>query len=114
MGRDALAEMPRKHLRAEADAEKRLSLAQWDADEVGLGLDEIVRIVGALRPAEDHRAGVIRHGLGQGIAVARPADIELVAAIAQRGADTAGRRLLLVQDEQNFVSHRKAVRTIRQ
>ena len=110
MGDDALAEMPRQHLRAEADAEKRLVLAQRHADEVDLGLDEIVGIVGALRAAEDHRAGMLRHRGGQRIAEARAADVEIVAAVPERVTDASGRRLLLVQDDQNLFGHRHAVR----
>ena len=102
MRRDALAEMPRQHLRAEADAEIGLVLPQRHADEVDLGLDEIVRIVGALRAAEDHGAGMLGHRLRQRIAEARAADIEFVAALAQRVADAAGRRLFLVQDDEGL------------
>ena len=110
MGRDALAEMPREHLCAKTNAKERLSLAQRHADEIGLGLDEIVRIVGALWSAEDHRARMIRHGFGQRIAIARPADVEFVTALAQRVTDTTRGRLLLVQDEKNFFVHHMAAR----
>ena len=106
MGEHALAEMPRQHLRAEADAEERLLLPQRHADEVDLGLDEVVGIVGALRTAEDHGAGMLCHRDGQRVAEARAADVEGVAAIPERGADATGRRLLLVQDDQNLFAHR--------
>ncbi len=59
------------------------------ADPVGLGLDVLVGIVGAHRPAEDHRAGVVGKRLGQGIAEARTADVERVAAGGQAKADPA-------------------------
>ena len=39
--------------------------------------------------------------VGQRIAEARAADVERIAAVAQRVTDAAGRRLLLMQDEQN-------------
>ena len=87
---DPLAEMARHHLRAEADAEIRLLVAQRHADPVGLTLDEILIVVGALRPAEDHRAGMFVHRLGQRIAEARPADVERIAELGQHLPDTAG------------------------
>ena len=83
---------------------------QRHADEVDLGLDEVVGIVGALRAAEDHRAGMLRHRGGQRIAEARAADVEGVAAVPERGADATGRRLLLVQDDQNLFGHRIGIR----
>src|SRR5256885_520513 len=82
-----VAEMLRQHLRAQANSEERLALAQRHADEVDLGLDEAVRIVGALRAAEDHGAGMLGHRGGQGLAETRATDIELVAAFAQRITD---------------------------
>ena len=39
-------------------------------------LDEIVLVVGALRAAEDHGAGVVLHRLRQRIVEARAADVE--------------------------------------
>ena len=101
----ALAELLRQHLRAEADAEIRLVLAQRHADPVDLGLDEVVRIVRALRAAEDDGSGMIRHGWRQRVAEPRAADVELVAALAERVTDAPGRRLLLVQDDEDFFGH---------
>ncbi len=105
MREHALAELLGQHLRAEADAEIRLALFERHADPVDLGLDEVVGIVGALRAAEDHRAGMLRHRGGEGIAKARPADVELIAALTERIADAPGRRLLLMQDDEDFFSH---------
>ena len=55
---DPGAEPLRQHLRAEADAEKRLLLLQRHADPVDLAPDDLVVVVGALRPAENDGAAV--------------------------------------------------------
>ena len=102
---DPAAEMARHHLRAEADAEIRLLVAQRHADPVGLTLDEVVVVVGALRPAEDHRAGMFVHRLGQRIVEARPADVERIAELGQHLPDTAGRGMLLMQDDKDGLEH---------
>src|SRR3569833_446501 len=99
------AEMPRHHLSAEADAEIGLVVAQRHADPGGLALDEIVRSAGALRPAEDHRAGVAVHRARKRIAEARAAHVERIAEPGQHLADAAGRGMLLVQDEKDGLEH---------
>ncbi len=50
------AELARQHLRAEADPQERPLLLQRHADEIGFGLDEIFRVVGAHRAAGFHGA----------------------------------------------------------
>jgi hypothetical protein len=102
---DAGAAVARQHLRAEAHAEKRLVLPQRDRNPIDLTPDEIVGIVGALRPAEDHAARVTRHGRRQRIAEARPADVELQTAALQRKADTTRRGVFLMQDDQDWKAH---------
>ena len=87
--------MARHHLRAEADAEERLVVAQRHADPVDLALDEVFGVVGALRAAEDGGAGVLVHGVRQRIAEARAADVERVAELCQHLADPAGLRSVL-------------------
>jgi hypothetical protein len=66
MGVDPAAQRAGQHLRAQADAEIGRLFLQADIDPVDLGCDEIVRIVGRHRPAEDHRAGMVAHRLGSG------------------------------------------------
>ena len=83
MGEDTLTQVPGQHLPTEADTEIGLLIAQRHADPVDLGLDEVVGIVGALRAAEDHGAGMVCHGFGQWIAEARAADVELVTALPE-------------------------------
>jgi len=73
---DDAAEMLDQHLRAEADAEERRALLQRHPNPVCLSFDEIVGIVGAHRSAEDDRAGVLVHRLGQALAEARLANVE--------------------------------------
>ena len=101
MREDAGAEMARHHLRAEADAEIGLLVAQRHADPVDLALHELLVVVGALRAAENHRAGVAVHRFRQRIAEARPADVERIAEFGQHLADPAGRGMFLVQDEED-------------
>src|SRR6185312_16798426 len=92
----ASAEMPRHHLRAEADAEVGLALPQRHADPVDFPLDVIVRVVGARRPPEDDRPGMMLHRLRQRLAEPRTADVHRIAASFQRLADAAGRRMFLM------------------
>ena len=66
MGVDPAAELARQHLRAQADAEKRLVLLQRHRDPVDLAADELFLIVGAHRTAEDDRAGMARMVAGSG------------------------------------------------
>ena len=101
MRRDLRAQMFGKHLRAEADAEKRPLLAQGNFDPVDLAADIIVGIVGAHRAAEDHRAGMLVQRFRQGIAKPRTADVEGVAERPQRIADPARSRGLLMQNDQD-------------
>src|SRR3954451_6379898 len=68
---DPCAEMPGQHLRAEADSEIWLLLLDRDADPFDLALDDLVVVVGALRPAEDHGTGVVFERLGQIVAKTR-------------------------------------------
>ena len=102
---DPGAELPRQHLRAEADAEKRLLLLERHAEPVDLAADELVLVVGALRPAEDDGAGVVLQRFGQRIVEARTADVERKPRLAKRIADPAGRRMLLMQDDQDRRAH---------
>ena len=102
---DAAAEMARHHLRAEADAEIRLLVAQRHADPVDLAADEILVVVGALRAAENRGAGMLVHRLRQRIAETRAPDVERIAELAQHLADAAGRGMLLVQDEKDRLQH---------
>ena len=97
----ARAERARHHLRAEADAENGLLLRDRHVDPVDLLADELVGVVGALRPAENDRAGVVRHRGRQRIAETRAADVERIAEARERGAGAAGSRMLLVQDQQD-------------
>jgi hypothetical protein len=62
------AKMPRQHLAAEADPEIRLVFLQRHADPVDLAFDEIEIVIGALRSAEDHRAGMLLERFRQRIA----------------------------------------------
>src|SRR6516225_7106544 len=72
MAKHLAAEMLRAHLRAKANAEKLLVVAQRHADPVDLAADEIVVVIGAHRTAENHGCGMFRHGFRQGLAKARP------------------------------------------
>ena len=109
---DAAAEMARHHLRAEADAEIRLLVAQRHADPVDLAVDEVLVVVGALRSAENRSAGMIVHRLRQRIAETRAADVERIAELGQRLADPAGRGMLLVQDEEDRLQHGDSARDL--
>ncbi len=105
MAKDFAAELPRAHLRAETDAEKRLGLLERHADPIDLAAYEIVIVVGAHRAAEDNGGRMLRHGRRQRIAEPRPAHIEEVSQRSQRIADAAGCGMLLVQNNQDLLLH---------
>src|SRR5512138_2686409 len=98
---DARTKVPRHHLRAEADAEIRLLVAQGHTDPVDLPIHEFLVVVGALRPAKDHSAGMFIHRFRQWVTEAGAPDVERVAKSRQRLADAAWRRMFLMQDEKN-------------
>ena len=112
---DTRAEMPRQHLRAQANAEQRLLLAQGNRQPVDFALDPIAVVVGAHRPAEHHDAVVIGERLGQGFLEAGAADVEPGAERAEDRADASRRRMALMQDQENRLApdalgHRHAPR----
>ena len=109
---NAAAEMARHHLRAEADAEIGLLVAQRHADPVDLATDEVLFIVGALRTAENRGAGMLVHRLRQRIAETRPPDVERIAELGQHLADAAGRGMLLVQNEKDRLQHGGSARDL--
>ena len=100
------AELSDQKLRAEANPEEGLLLRERHRQPIDLAADEVFPVVGAHRAAEQHGAGMVRHRFGQRLAQARAANVERVAAVFQRLADAAGRRMLLVQDDQDGVGHR--------
>jgi hypothetical protein len=61
----------------------------------------IVRIIGAHRATENHRAGMLIQRFRQGITESGPPDIEGMTERPQRVADPAGCRRLLVQHDQD-------------
>ena len=105
MRKDLAAERPRAHLRAEADAEERLVLLERHGDPVDFPADEIVRVIGAHRAAENDRAGMLGKRRRQRIAEPRPAHIERKTELLQGVADPARGRMLLVEDDQDRLSH---------
>ena len=113
MRRDLRAQLFGKHLRAQADAEKRPLLAQGNFDPVDLAADIIVGIVGAHRAAEDDRAGMLVQCVRQGIAEPRTPDVEGMAERPQRIADPSRRRGLLMENDQDRQQGRRARRNQR-
>ena len=95
------AEMVDQHLRAQADAEKRLVLGQRDGEPVGLAPDELILIVGAHGAAEDDGAGVAFQRFWQRVAERRPANVEIEAGRLQHLADAARAGVFLMQDRQD-------------
>ncbi len=105
MRRHRGAEMPRQHLRAEADAEIGLALLERHADPVDLGPHIIVAVIGALRPAEDDGAGMLVQRLGQRLAEAGAAYVEAETEGGEPMPDPAGRGMLLVEHDQDRRRH---------
>ena len=109
MRRNGRAKMLRQHLRAKADAEKRALLGKRHRDPVDLARDVIVRIVGAHRAAEDHRARMIGERRRQLVTKARAPNVERISKRAERIADAARRRGFLMQHDQ----HRQRIVDVR-
>ena len=101
MRRNLRAQLFGKHLRAQADTQKRSLLTQGNFDPVDLATDIIVGIVDAHRTAKDDRAGMPVQRFRQGIAEPRTPDVEGVAERPQRIADPSRRRGLLMENDQN-------------
>ena len=95
------AELPREHLRAQANPQERPLLPERHLDPVDLPADVVVRVVGAHRAAENDRAGMAVQRLRKRIAEPGTPDIEGMAERPQRIADAARRRGFLVQDDQD-------------
>ena len=105
VAKHAAAEIARAHLRAEADAEKRLALLQRHADPIDLAADEIVLVVGAHRAAENDAGGCSAIVSRQRVAEPRPPHVEPVAEFTQGVADASGRGMFLVQNDQDRQLH---------
>jgi hypothetical protein len=105
MRRHPAAKRPGAHLGAEADAEERLVFLERDRDPVDLAADEIVGVVGAHRTAENDGGGMILKRRRQRIAEPGPAHVELKSELPECVADPPGRRVLLVQNNQNRQWH---------
>ena len=73
---DPGAELLGQHLRPEADAKEGLALLQRDPDPVGLLLDVVEIVVGALGAAEDHGPAMMLERFGQRLAVEMAAYVE--------------------------------------
>ena len=101
MRRDASAQLPGEHLGAEANAEKRPPLAQRHRNPIDFPAHIIIAIIGAHRPAENHRAGVTVECLRQWIAEPRTPDVQGMTKGAKRIADASRRRVFLMQDDQD-------------
>src|SRR5438132_9677311 len=79
MRRDLRAQLFGKHLRAQADAEKRPLLTQGNFDPVDFAADIVVGVIGAHRAAEDDRAGMQLQRFRQRVAEPWASDVEGVA-----------------------------------
>ena len=100
------AQLPGQHLGTKADTQEWLFLLQGNADPVDLARNPVVRVIGAHRAAEDHRTVMPGQGLRQGLAKARPADVEVVAALHQVMADPARCGGFGMDDDENLPRHR--------
>src|SRR5882724_4306087 len=92
MRRHPRAKLPRQHLRTEAYPQEWALLPERHGDPVDLAANEVIRVIGAHRAAENDGAGVAFQRFRQGIAKTRTPDVQWVAQRAQRIADAARRR----------------------
>ena len=98
------AEVLCQHLGPEADAEEGLALLQRHPDPLGLLLDIVEIVVGALGATEDHGAAMMLERLGQRLAGEMAADVEGVTIALEPLADMARIRADLMQHQQNGLS----------
>ena len=103
---DPAAEMVRQHLRAEADAEKRLAsrCSGTPSQSISRRMKSSVSLA-LIGPPKMMAPACSVHGLRQRIAEPRTAHVERIAALAQRVADAPRRRSLLVHDDQDRLQH---------
>ncbi len=101
MRRYPRAEPHGEHLRTQANSQKRPLLPERHGNPVDLLANEIIRVVGAHRAAEDGRAGMAIQRFRQRIAEPRTPDVQPMSERPQRIADPARRRCFLVQDDEN-------------
>jgi hypothetical protein len=87
MRRNPRAELPRQHLRAETNSQKRPLLPERHRYPVDFAPDEFIGVVGAHRPSENDRSSVSVQRFGKRIAKARTADIKGMTERPQRVAD---------------------------
>src|SRR5262245_35104674 len=99
------AEMARQHLCAKTDTEIWFLVAKRDLDPVNLAVHELLVVVGALRPAENDRARVVVHRLRQRVSETWPPDVKRMAEFRQRLPNAAWRRMLLMENEKNWLQH---------
>ena len=104
---DLRAQLLGEHLRAEANTKERPLLAQGDFDPVDFPANIFVGIVGAHRATKNDRAGMPIQRFRQCIAEPRTPDIEGMAEHAERIADPARGRGLLMQDDQDRQQRRR-------
>ena len=104
---DLSAKLAGQHLPAQADAEIGHAGLQRAGDPVDLFADIVMLgvVVGAHRPAEDDRAGIILDIRGQGATQRRPEDVQRVALLQQLHADASWRRRFLVQYDGDPLGH---------
>ena len=89
----------RQHLRAETNAEERLTFLERHFDPVDLAPQPIVFVIDAHRATENDGARMIRKARRQWIAITRTANVEFEPLRAQKHAKTAGRGMFLMQDD---------------
>ena len=99
--RHAGAELHGEHLGPEANPEEWPLLPERDTDPFDLPTNEIIAIVGAHGPAENHGARMSPKRFRQRIAKTWAPDIEPMSERPQRIAYSAGGRGLLMQDDQH-------------
>ena len=80
-------------------------LLKRDGDPVDFPTDEIFLIVGAHRAAENDGAGMLGERRRQRIAKARPTHIQRKTELLQSVTDPSRGRMLLMEDDQNRLSH---------
>ena len=108
MRADAMTEVAREHLGPETNSQKWRAFLKRNPDPVDLAAYPGVSVIDAHGTAEHDHPGVTVQGVRKRIAVTRAAAVKLTSLLAQEPPEPPGRRMFLVQDDQDPAPQRGA------
>ncbi len=101
MRADRVTEMARQHLRAKADAQKWLAFLERNPNPLDLTAQPSLFVIDAHRTAKNNDTGVIFQCRWQRVAEPGTPDVEFKALRPQNPSEAPGRRMFLMQNDEN-------------